>query len=63
MQQKYASILGGKIPAVRRADLSARGLGVMYRAGVGPPGSRQAAGQTCARLKAAGYGGCWVAPY
>ena len=63
LQQKYGAILSSKVPAVRRADLSSRGLGVMYRAVVGPPGSKQAAGQTCARLKAAGYTGCWVAPY
>ena len=63
LQQKYGNILGTKVPAVRRADLSARGLGIMYRAVVGPPGSRQAAAQVCTQLKSAGYSGCWVAPY
>ena len=63
LQQRYGNILGSKVPAVRRADLSARGLGIMYRAVVGPPGSRQAAGQVCSQLKSAGYSGCWVAPY
>jgi hypothetical protein len=63
LQQRYGSILSSKVPDVRRADLSSRGLGVMYRAVVGPPGSRQVAAQLCGRLKTAGYNGCWVAPY
>ncbi len=63
LQQRYGSILSSKVPDVRRADLSSRGLGVMYRAVVGPPASRQVATQLCNRLKTAGYNGCWVAPY
>ena len=63
LQQKYGSILSTKVPDVRRADLTSRGMGVMYRAVVGPPGSKQAAGQLCGRLKTAGYSGCWVAAY
>ncbi|MGI9425618.1 MAG: SPOR domain-containing protein [Hyphomicrobiaceae bacterium] len=63
LQQKYRNILGTKDPDVRRADLSSRGLGIMYRAIAGPPGSRQAAGRICNSLKSAGYSGCWVAPY
>ena len=63
LQQKYGSILSTKVPDVRRADLSSRGLGVMYRAVVGPPASRQAASQLCSRLKTAGYSGCWVTAY
>ncbi|MEM9359584.1 MAG: SPOR domain-containing protein [Pseudomonadota bacterium] len=63
LQQKYTSILSTKVPDVRRTDLTSRGLGVMYRAVVGPPGSKQAAGQLCNRLKTAGYTGCWVAAY
>ncbi len=63
LQQKYGSILSTKVPDVRRADLTSRGMGVMYRAVVGPPGSKQAAGQLCNRLKTAGYSGCWVTAY
>ena len=63
LQQKYTSILSTKVPDVRRTDLTSRGFGVMYRAVVGPPASKQAAGQLCNRLKSAGYTGCWVAAY
>ncbi|NQX79433.1 MAG: SPOR domain-containing protein, partial [Hyphomicrobiaceae bacterium] len=63
LQQLYPSILGSKTPDVRSADLTDRGLGIMYRAVVGPPGSRLAAFQLCSRLKEVGYSNCWVAPY
>ncbi len=63
LQQRYPDILGSKVPDVRRADLTERGLGVMYRAVVGPPGSRPAATQLCARLKNVGYTNCWISPY
>jgi hypothetical protein len=60
LQQKYGSVLENKIPDVREADLSARGLGTVYRIVVGPPGSREAANGVCDRLKSAGFTGCWV---
>jgi SPOR domain len=60
LQQKYASVLGKSIPAVQVADLRSRGLGRMYRAVVGPPGSRQSAQKVCSRLRSAGYRSCWV---
>ena len=63
LQQRYPNILGAKVPDVRRADLTSRGLGVMYRAVVGPPGSREVASQLCDRLKTVGYGNCWVSAY
>ena len=63
LQQKYATVLQSKIPDVQEADLSSRGLGTMYRAVVGPPGSREAANDICGQLKSAGYTGCWVTPY
>ena len=63
LQQRYPSILGTKVPDVRKADLSSRGLGIMYRAIVGPPGSRDVASQLCSRLKTVGYENCWIAPY
>lgn len=60
LQQKYASVLATTIPSIQVADLRARGLGKMYRAVVGPPGSRQAAQKVCSRLRASGYKSCWV---
>ncbi|MEZ5843753.1 MAG: SPOR domain-containing protein [Hyphomicrobiaceae bacterium] len=63
LQQKYPTVLQSRTPEVREADLSARGLGKMYRAVVGPPGSRQAAAGVCSQLKSAGYTGCWVSAY
>jgi hypothetical protein len=63
LQQKYRDVLQDKTPDVQEADLSARGLGTMYRLVVGPPGSRDAASGVCSQLKTAGYQGCWVTAY
>ena len=63
LQQKYTSVLQNKIPDVQEADLSARGLGTMYRVVVGPPSSREAAADVCGQLKTAGFTGCWVTAY
>jgi hypothetical protein len=63
LQTRYGSVLGSKIPDVQKADLSARNLGIQYRAIVGPPGSRKAALQVCTELRSAGYQGCWVKAY
>jgi hypothetical protein len=63
MQQKYGEVLVSRTPDVQEADLSARGLGTMYRLVVGPPGSRDAASGVCSQLKTAGYQGCWVMAY
>jgi hypothetical protein len=63
LQQKYPDVLGSKTPDVQEADLSARGLGTMYRLVVGPPGSHNAARGVCTQLKTAGYEGCWVKEY
>jgi hypothetical protein len=63
LQQRYPEVLGTKSFDVQEADLSARGLGTMYRVVVGPPGSHNAASGVCAQLKAAGYVGCWVKQY
>jgi hypothetical protein len=60
LQQKYPDLLGAKTPEVQESDQSARGLGIIYRVMVGPPGSREAAASLCQQLKAAGHGGCWV---
>ena len=43
LQLKYGDVLTSRTPDVQEADLSARGLGTMYRLVVGPPGSRDAA--------------------
>lgn len=61
LQQKYGDVLGTKTPDVQEANVS--GKGMWYRAVVGPPGSREGANTLCSQLKAAGYNGCWVAPY
>lgn len=63
LQQKYTSVLQNKIPDVQEADLSARGLGMMYRVVVGPPSSREAAADVCGQLRSAGFQGCWVTAY
>jgi hypothetical protein len=63
LQQKYGSVLENKVPDVREADLSARGLGTVYRVVVGPPGSREAANGICDQLKSAGFTGCWITTY
>jgi hypothetical protein len=63
LRQKYSDVLANKTPDVQEADLSARGLGTMYRLVVGPPGSRDAASGVCNQLKTAGYQGCWVTEY
>lgn len=63
LQQKYGDALSGKTPDVQEADLSARGLGTVYRLVVGPPGSRDAASGMCAQIKAAGHKDCWITAY
>jgi len=60
MRAQYGDALASAIPEIQEADLSDRGLGTMYRVVVGPPGSRESATATCARLKSAGYNGCWI---
>lgn len=63
LQQKYGDALSGKTPDVQEADLSARGLGTVYRLVIGPPGSRDAASSFCSQVKAAGHKDCWVTAY
>ena len=63
LRDKYGNVLDNKTPDVQEADLSARGLGTMYRLVVGPPGSHNAASGVCAQLRTAGYEGCWVKEY
>jgi cell division septation protein DedD len=57
LQAKYPSLLGGREPIVRRADLGAKGI--YYRAMVGPFDSADQATDLCSNLKAAG-GSCLV---
>lgn len=61
MQQKYASVLQGRTPDVREANLGEKG--VWFRVVVGPPGSRETANGVCSQLKTAGYTGCWIMAY
>jgi cell division septation protein DedD len=57
LQAKYPSLLGGRTPIIRRADLGAKGI--FFRAMVGPFGSSDQATELCSNLKAAG-GSCLV---
>ncbi len=57
MQTKYASVLGGQKPLIRKKDLGAKG--VYYGAQVGPFASREEAARLCESLKSAG-GTCIV---
>jgi len=52
LQQKYASVLGGHDPIIRRADLGDKGT--FYRAQVGPFATMEEANQLCNSLKSAG---------
>jgi hypothetical protein len=61
MQQKYGAALANKTPEVREANLGDKGT--YHRLLVGPPGSREQAGQLCTQLKSQGYGSCWVTAY
>ncbi len=61
MQQKFGTALANKTPEVREANLGDKGT--YHRLLVGPPSSREQAGQLCSQLKAAGYGSCWVTAY
>jgi hypothetical protein len=54
LQGKYPDLLAGQRVTVQRVDLSDRGLGVRYRAMVGPFASVDEAKQLCASLKSAG---------
>ncbi|MGF1650531.1 MAG: SPOR domain-containing protein [Hyphomicrobiaceae bacterium] len=63
LRERYTTALSGAIPDVQEADLSSRGLGMMYRVVIGPPASRDAANDVCARLRSAGYSDCWVKAY
>lgn len=63
LQERYGTLLANRVPDVQPSDLSARGLGIVQRLVVGPPGSRQEAVALCSQLKAAGYADCWVKPY
>jgi hypothetical protein len=57
LQSKFPSVLGSQTPVIKRADLGEKG--VVYRAMVGPFGSRDEAVQFCEGLKSAG-GQCFV---
>ncbi len=61
IQQKHPSVLQGRAPDVREANLGEKGL--WYRLVVGPPGSRDAANSVCGQLKSQGYVGCWIMAY
>lgn len=57
LQGKFANVLGSRSPVIKRADLGEKGT--VYRAFVGPFGSRDEATTFCSNLKSAG-GQCFV---
>jgi len=57
LQTKYASVLGGHQPLIRRKD---KGDQVFYAAGVGGFGAKGDADQFCEQFKAAGGKSCYV---
>ena len=61
IQQKHSSVLQGRTPDVREANLGEKGI--WYRVVVGPPGSRELANSVCSKLKSEGYSGCWIMTY
>jgi cell division septation protein DedD len=63
LQQKF-EVLKDHVPEVKEVDLSARGLGTMYRLVAGPPSSREAASGLCSNLRTSGLAGDpWVTTY
>ena len=63
LQVKFSDILSDKTPDVRETNLTAQGKGIVYRLILGPPGSKESAIDTCNKLKAQGFTGCWATPY
>lgn len=61
IQQKHSSVLQGRTPDVREANLGEKGI--WFRVVVGPPGSKESANSVCSQLKAQGYTGCWIMTY
>jgi len=57
IQAKYANLLGGRQPVIRRKDLGSKGI--FFAAQIGPFSSREGAVSLCESLKSAG-GPCMV---
>jgi septal ring-binding cell division protein DamX len=60
LQQKYGDVLANKPADVQEAVVNGK---TWFRAVVGPPGSRQAANDICAQIKAAGHKDCFASAY
>jgi hypothetical protein len=60
LQGKYGSILGSRSPVIKRADLTDKGKGIVYRAFAGPYASAEEATHACNSLKSAGLPNCFV---
>jgi hypothetical protein len=60
LQKQHVAILGAKQSEVQS---SASGSGTWHRLVVTPASSKEAATGVCNKLRAAGYGRCWVKPY
>jgi hypothetical protein len=61
LQQQYPKLLKNRHSEVQEANMGK--TGIWYRLLVLPPGTRQQATDSCARLTAAGHDRCWVKEY
>ena len=57
VQARFPTVMGGRPPIIRRADLG--GKGIYFRSGIGPIRTREEAIELCSRLKTLG-GDCVV---
>ena len=61
LQLQYPKILRNRRSGLKEVKVGEKG--VWYRVFLLPPGTRQQATETCARLAAAGHDRCWVKEY
>jgi len=61
LQRHYPKLLRNRQSEVQEVDMGKSGI--WYRLFVLPPGTRQQAAESCARLAAAGHDRCWVKEY
>jgi len=61
LQRHYPKLLKNRQSEVQEVDMGKSGI--WYRLFVLPPGTRQQATESCARLEAAGHDRCWVKEY
>ena len=61
LQLRYPKLLRNRRSEVREVNMGEKGI--WYRVSLLPPGPRQQAAESCARLAAAGHDRCWVKEY